>query len=160
MKHLILLLAISTLPFYAQGQLQLISFSGDHHRNGEMSISFSLGEVAVETFTGGNTILTQGFHQPDIFSTSTSNFNIYDFKVFPNPVQNELLITSNQWIDFLGLRFQIMDIQGRVLLSEQQLVDAGQTSRLNVGALPPGIHILHVFNMEGQIIAASKIVKI
>ena len=44
----------------------VVASSGDYYEVGNISLSWTLGEIATETYTSGNTILTQGFQQPDI----------------------------------------------------------------------------------------------
>jgi len=45
---------------------ELISTSGNFHSNGNINLSWSLGELATETSVTPGVILTQGFQQPDI----------------------------------------------------------------------------------------------
>lgn len=67
MKY-ILLFAIAVL-FVWQTQAQslspqVISPSGDYFEGSNASLSWTLGELATETYTSGDVILTQGFQQP------------------------------------------------------------------------------------------------
>jgi len=43
---------------------ELISVSGDYYENVNASISFSVGEIATETYNNSNNFLIQGFQQP------------------------------------------------------------------------------------------------
>jgi len=64
-KILILLFVISSTLCFAQSiHREVIASSGDHFVGANASISWTLGEIATETLTDGNYILTQGFHQP------------------------------------------------------------------------------------------------
>jgi len=51
------------LPFKAKPQ-QVIATSGGYYEGNNISLSWTLGEPVVETFTSGNIVLTQGFQQP------------------------------------------------------------------------------------------------
>ena len=42
---------------------EVIASSGDYYENSNGSLSWTLGEIATETYTAGNIILTQGFQQ-------------------------------------------------------------------------------------------------
>lgn len=42
----------------------VISSAGDHKSAGNLMVSFTVGEAVIQTFSQGNSILTQGFHQP------------------------------------------------------------------------------------------------
>jgi len=43
---------------------EVIASSGDYYENANASLSWTLGEIATETYSGGSNILTQGFQQP------------------------------------------------------------------------------------------------
>ncbi|RLD52070.1 MAG: hypothetical protein DRJ05_17775, partial [Bacteroidetes bacterium] len=43
---------------------EVIASSGDYYENANASLSWTLGEIATETYSAGGTILTQGFQQP------------------------------------------------------------------------------------------------
>lgn len=62
---LALQLLISTTLIIAQSiDREVISSSGDYFEGPNSSVSWTLGEIATETLTDGNYILTQGFQQP------------------------------------------------------------------------------------------------
>lgn len=44
----------------------VVASAGDYFQAAGISLSWTLGEIATETYSNGNTILTQGFQQPDI----------------------------------------------------------------------------------------------
>lgn len=56
-------MACSAFSFQAQAQ-QVIASSGGFFEGENISLSFTVGEPVIETFTGGNVVLTQGFQQP------------------------------------------------------------------------------------------------
>ena len=43
---------------------EVIASSGDYYKNENISLSWTLGEIATETYSNGSVILTQGFQQP------------------------------------------------------------------------------------------------
>lgn len=47
---------------------EVISTQGDSYTNSNGTIDFTIGETVINTFTNGNTTLTQGFHQPNNFT--------------------------------------------------------------------------------------------
>ncbi len=62
---LTILFFINTVLIFAQSiDREVISTSGDYFEGPNSSVSWSLGEIATETLTDGNIILTQGFQQP------------------------------------------------------------------------------------------------
>ncbi|NOX48048.1 MAG: hypothetical protein GXO89_13825 [Chlorobi bacterium] len=64
-KILSIVFLASTLLSNAQSiDRQVLSSSGDYFEGPNSSISWTVGEIATETLTNGNYILTQGFQQP------------------------------------------------------------------------------------------------
>lgn len=66
MKNILLIFVsiLIHLVCYSQTiERDVVCNSGDHFENPEASISWTLGEVATETYSSGNIILTQGFQQ-------------------------------------------------------------------------------------------------
>lgn len=59
-------LALIALPFNLKAQ-QVIASAGGYYQSEDLSLSWTVGEPVVETFTGSNVILTQGFQQPYSF---------------------------------------------------------------------------------------------
>ena len=71
MKKLLLiitLLVLTNFSFSQELSRHVVSSGGKHSSNGTYSISFTIGESIVETFTTTNHTLTQGFQQPRIIS--------------------------------------------------------------------------------------------
>ncbi len=83
MKRISLLIAI--LATFINGYTQSISpvviaTSGDYFSTANYSISWTLGETLIETYSVPNQFLTQGFHQPQLLSNDTViNDPVYDF---------------------------------------------------------------------------------
>jgi len=67
MKHILTILLAVLIPVYILAQSvspEVVSSAGDYYENANVSLSWTLGEIATETYTNGNIILTQGFQQP------------------------------------------------------------------------------------------------
>ena len=58
---------------------EVIASSGEYFESANNSISFTLGEIATETYSNGNNILTQGFQQPEI---NQDNSLVLDLQLF------------------------------------------------------------------------------
>lgn len=66
-QHILTILLALLMPLFMLAQSvspEVISSAGDYYENGNVSLSWTLGEIATETYTNGNVILTQGFQQP------------------------------------------------------------------------------------------------
>ena len=76
MKTLILILSFAIVGYANAQSLSptVVASSGDYFTGTNASLSWTLGEIATETFTGGGYILTQGFQQP--FGISITGINL------------------------------------------------------------------------------------
>ncbi len=86
-------------------------------------------------------------------SLSVDEFRQSDYKVYPNPTNNNLFIKTNK--TFGQVTMTITDLNGRQVYNKQ--VDLFGTVEINMSAFQTGIYIL---NMKGQNIDANhKIIK-
>lgn len=69
---------------------EIISSSGIIFSNDNRQISWTLGEPVIETTSGGNTRLTQGFHQTNLVITAINEVPEIGVNVsaYPNPTSN------------------------------------------------------------------------
>ena len=73
---------------------EVVATSGEHFQNGTSQLSWTLGEVMIDTYSAGGTIVTQGFHQTQLTVTSIDESNPFSLNVnvFPNPTSQFLNI--------------------------------------------------------------------
>lgn len=140
----------------------VLSTAGDHFIAGGYSVSLTVGEMAaIETFTGGSNILTQGFHQPDLTGVGMASFQLAEGQVelFPNPAVDQLHLRLE--LDTPGeLLTQIFDAQGRLL--RQSTFDCASGSDLktiDLNGAAPGCYLLQLrmLTANGQTSVATKI---
>lgn len=63
--NLLFIFVIFPILIYSQSvSPEVISSAGDYYEGANVSLSWTLGEIATETYSNGNVILTQGFQQP------------------------------------------------------------------------------------------------
>ncbi len=129
----------------------VIASGGSYAENESMSISWTLGELATTTLSGGDMILTQGFHQPIDFGTGISTIELnWGITAYPNPVADELNIrfdidrTRDFWIE-------IQDVTGRVLSLEQHKeVFPADVLQINTSNFTYGVYFLKVFTLDRE----------
>jgi len=139
----------------AAGQ-ELISSGGANDKSGTASLSWSIGESVIETFTNANSTLTQGFQQSKLIVTSINELPdlTYAITVFPNPA-SEYVILKIGTDAFKNLTYQLADINGK-FISQMQLKNTETEIPLN--NLPPSVYILNV--SENKITVKSfKVIK-
>ena len=128
----------------------VIASAGGYAENGNISLSWTLGEIAVSTLYGNDLILTQGFQQPFTLGTSI-NLNTtvdWNIKAFPNPVESELKIqfdlsdTKNFWIE-------IQDVTGRTIeLQQYKEIHSGDIIPIYMTHYKYGVYFLKIFTPD------------
>jgi hypothetical protein len=149
------LLAFFLIIAAVNGQEAVVS-AGNFHENENLSISWSLGEVAIETFVAGDLVLTQGFQQPTITVVSVEDLPGFDLQVkaFPNPatdILNILIENANEQT----VSFRLYDMSGRVLISDKM---HSLSRQLSFSEYESGVYFLQM-QLEGEPAKIFKIVK-
>ena len=115
--YFILILSSFTFVLLAQSNSpEVIASAGEEFSaDGQGSISFTLGEIAVSSYTIGDQLLTEGFHQP--IAMTTPAFHVADLKfgllAYPNPTGNYINILVNDLPDTKKLELGIVDVLGK-----------------------------------------------
>ena len=128
----------------------VVSSGGGYYEGGDMSISWTIGELAVTTLEGGDLILTQGFQQPNIAAVGISQVEDMNWgiSVYPNPVANEVNVRFS--IERSGeYLLEIQDVTGRLFMQQEHHINPGDELKLNMGAYISGIYFLKV-SVPGQ----------
>ena len=101
-------------------QPDVIASAGEHFVGANAQLSFTVGEVVIETVTATNSMITQGFHQPDLSTVPTVEDNLPDFlsvKVYPNPAAEQVFIelTNNS----MDMAIDLFDMTGKLITTKQ-----------------------------------------
>jgi len=96
---------------------KVIATGGDYFETANGSISFTIGEVVIETIENGHNCLTQGFQQ-----TTLNVFTDMDEKplgkqwiAYPNPTNDYVKLRIPDYLDHEGLRYQLCTYRGRII---------------------------------------------
>jgi len=139
---------------------EVISSAGDYFKGSEATLSWTIGETVIETFTGTNCILTQGFQQPFISVTGIKKLEDKNLKikVFPNPASDFLNVRfiATEKIDLI---IELIDLNGKVLLNEKVVTDQ-LIKQINLKYVKPGSYFLRIRTANGKILEIYKIQKI
>jgi hypothetical protein len=139
----------------------VVASGGGYAEGDNFSISWTLGELAVNTLTGGNLILTQGFQQPFDFNVGVRENEVnWGISVYPNPVGDELRIrfdVENPG-DFL---IEVQDVTGRLIGQEKHNgVNPGDIILLNISAYTSGVYFLKVLTPDRQQVQVTSLRKL
>jgi hypothetical protein len=137
----------------------LISSAGAYAAAGDITLSYSLGEIAVTTLTSDNLVLTQGFQQPQLTGTGMPDEMKLDWKVnaFPNPVQDRLNISIR-----LGkpveMNLEIIDLTGKkILIKKLGRIPADFDHSIDFSGFVKGIYFLKIQTTDKKY---SRIIKL
>ena len=166
MKRKILLFLL-LLPGFSLiwGQVQLnptvISSAGGYTETADISLAWTLGELAVSTLSTTDMILTQGFQQPfllDINAIDDPEFN-WSVNAYPNPVSEILNLRFN--IDkTMDLQLELYDITGKKLFIKMlPSIMPGGRETLDFSGFRDGIYILKITSEKQKVRKIYKIQK-
>ena len=120
----------------------VVGTTGETFQTNEYNISFTVGELAIETFLQGEYIFTQGFNQEDYIITSTEPLSDnVRVSIFPNPTQDILNIS---FIDFPEKSdILIRDIKGNLIHSKKECKTINQQS-FDISSFAQGFYFLEI----------------
>lgn len=111
------------------------------------TVEFTIGEAVVATVGDATHTLTQGFHQPEIFTVvSTRDISAaFDTGIvlFPNPADQRLHISFTSPRGY-AYRVQVVNAQGQ-MLGPERLVADDDIAGIDLGSLPSGIYWLRLY---------------
>lgn len=158
---LILLLSLPTLSFsqdYSQC-MQAIGTTGKTAKRDGMHFTYTVGEAVTLTLQGGVHTLTQGFHQPDVcvtVSTDDVDLAAWNIEVFPNPA-TDLLTVKYAADQTRSLRASVYTLLGDVVLTQQPLTQP-EGSRLDCSQWAGGLYLLTLTDPESGATATVRVV--
>ncbi|MBK9478504.1 MAG: T9SS type A sorting domain-containing protein [Bacteroidetes bacterium] len=130
----------------------VISTQGNYNDNAEVSITWTLGEVASAFTLSDNLMLNEGFNQP--FEDDGYLYPIdEDFSIFPNPTMQDLLITFKNPGHY---KFRLYNTIGQLVLNDETV---GAFFKLNLSKFANAIYLIRIQNDSDSINTTLKIIK-
>jgi len=141
------LLLISLVSWGQSIERQVIATGGEEKVANDIDISWTLGELFVETLSSENLLMSGGFQQGNLIVNSIKTNPSLTIKSYPNPVKDILIVEYQN--DFQ--EYQILDVNGSV-------IDNGNISsaplELDFSTYESGIYFLQIDH-----IVTTKIIK-
>ena len=136
-------------------QSSIVATGGEATGSGG-SVSFSVGQIAVQTNGDGTTTISEGVQQPyeisvvgvDDYPTITLNATVY-----PNPTLGNLQLTMNN-LQLKG-EVRVYDANGKYLFMKKI---ENETTFFDLSDYAPGIYYLNVYS-DKQMLKSFKVVK-
>ena len=148
---------ILTFAFSAMlsAQSSLVGTGGEATGNGG-SVSYSVGQIAVQSNSDGTASISEGVQQP--YEISTVGVDDYpnitlNAVLFPNPTQGRLKLEISN-LQFEG-EVKVFDVDGKYLLSNKI---EGETTEFYISAYAPGTYYINVYSGK-QTLKTFKVVK-
>ena len=166
MRSLILTVIICSIGMLTFGQNDTISSyvvataGGDTTVNG-VSVSWTLGEVAIETIADDDStiILTQGFQQGffEITSVGEPLSNEFEINIYPNPAKEYVNVdlTSNE---IKTIIIEIFNMEGK-LVYKNRFEHAEGPNQITLNNLNSNQYILRVTDSKGRVLQTFKLIK-
>ena len=114
----ILVTVVFTLSATAQVKQEVIASAGGYSVASGISISWTLGETIVPTFTNGNLVLTHGFQQQLLVTAVEENLEeLVKVTVYPNPASDILNIRFEEPLDG-EVKVFLLNSQGKLVKTD------------------------------------------
>jgi len=153
---LVLLTAMFAFSLSAQKQ-EVIASAGGYNTAGGISISWTLGETIIPTFSAGGLILTHGFQQQLIVTTIEENLmELVNVTVYPNPASDVLNIRFDVPLDG-QVDLYILSQKGSLMLTG--FIEATTVEKqISMTAFPAGVYLIRL--VKGKLSNVYKVVKL
>lgn len=151
-KKLFTMLCLITwqINIYAQNIVNaptLIGATGGSGNSGTIHTDWAVGEAVIQTGTGTNLIVTQGFEQPQqnfVGIQEENSISGDELSVFPNPVTDEVTLLINMGSEG-NLIYNLFDIKGAFI--EKMIIPCNgnkQEQKISFYALSSGHYFMDV----------------
>jgi hypothetical protein len=140
----------------------VIASSGNYSTNSGYSLSSTIGELIVPTFSSSSYFLTQGFQQPSPKKVGINEYSSENFiiNVYPNPAIDVIYIEINnaQNDDFI---IEMYDLLGQRLNLNRYLENLSGTTicSISLEELPIAIYVLKIYTPDNRFQKSVKINK-
>ena len=151
MKKLLLVIFIcaTIATLQAQNTNQVVNAGGEHFSNGNISLSYSIGEAVITTHATEENILTQGFLQPE---TDRDNGEQILIDFYPNPVTDDLYLTNAREVSY----YLIYNTEGKFI--KKALFQPNLP--IPMKTLAGGMYFIELYDREDSMLTSLKIIKI
>jgi hypothetical protein len=153
-KHLIILILVSSLGYSQSISKQVIGSAGSSQSNSSLKVSWTTGEPIVGLMTSGGHQLGNGYYPAMNIKTLKIEDNSLDLqvKVYPNPTSQMLSVSHPELNSF---SIQIADLNGKQIYSGTISKD----QPLDVSHYTQGMYLVTIENKEANKKNTYKIIK-
>jgi hypothetical protein len=141
----------------AQVKQEVIASAGGYSVATGVSLSWTLGETIIPTFTNGGFTLTHGFQQQLIITAIEENLaDVVKVTIYPNPASDVINIKLESPLDG-EVKIYLIDSQGKMLKTDF-MEETMLEKEINLQDIPAGIYYLKM--IKGKLSNVYKVVKL
>lgn len=147
MKKILLITSCFCSLMAAQAQSidrQVVASGGRFAGTGAASISYTVGETAIQYLSASGASVSQGFQQSSSNSTGIKTIHPIDAAIstYPNPFVRFIDVKSDKTLS--AAAFQLIDINGKTVPVTSTELQAGKYWRIQMGELSAGNYWLKI----------------
>lgn len=137
---------------------EVIASAGEHFDNGTTQLSWTLGEVVIDTYDNGTNILTQGFHQTELTITSVEEtLSDVRLNMYPNPTSEFLNIELGN--NEKDINLQLFDMSGKLI--HKDVINAYDTKyELPMQSVATGKYLIQMQSEDGKMNSTHQVIKV
>ncbi len=159
MKKLLLALVVTATGYTLNAQTlvrQVVASGGGYSSASSGSLSYTTGELVIETGTSGSFMLTQGFQQPDANPSTgikTTQAVKVDYKLYPNPAR-EAITLSLKSPESITANCYIYDATGKLVerLEKDAVQVTDYSHSFNLSAYSAGNYFLKITGADNTVL--------
>ena len=130
-------LTLSATCLAQSAEQTVYSSSGNHVSNGDVQVSYTIGEALITTESNASTTAAQGFHQSNLSVADLPEISIFEMSIYPNPTVDILNVDFDSKEE---LTFMLYDGNGRLISINKSIF----SFELYFEGMSTGIYYLHV----------------
>ena len=161
LKHIIVGLGCLGGSIFSQTVTpNVVAVQGGFNTSPAGSVSWTIGELSTESYSTTSNYITQGFQQPKLSIASlVPSIDLHSqIAVYPNPVSSDLTVNFKN-PGFEKANIEIIDVQGKKLLSEKVNNAMNMKTNYSFENYPAGIYLLNISDESGSKKITYKITK-
>jgi len=156
MKYLLIVLSFISLTTFSQIiKKSSIDSGGTSITNGNVSVTYTVGELVIQEKTTGNIHLSEGFIGKDIQQVlGVYNFELFNnFKVYPNPAIDYVNVKFNKPSNY---NIVITDLKGSMI---KKITTHENLNKIDLSNLNNGTYFLIIIDVNSNTYNSIKIIK-
>lgn len=157
MKHKKIKLSVILLCMGIMAQAQQANVvSGGDASGSDGTVAYSVGQIVYTSNANSYGVVSQGIqHAYEVYTLETQDVQLNtELAVFPNPTSDNLTLSISNYNNEV-LFYQLFDIQGKLLISEQI---REQQTQIITNSLPAATYFI-VVNQDNKKVKSFKIIK-